>query len=664
MRSRITAVAALVIAAGLAAGLLAATPAPVAAADGYRQTAASTYVLDLVGQRVKVTVQLTLTNTTSLYYYTGFNTWVEAAATGVNAVSGGTMRFTLGAAEHGFRPLRVLIPDLLPGNSRVTTITYSIPGGAPRSSSTVRTGRAYATFCAVPSGTDSGSLTVRWPKGYVVDTWGEPMPAKTAGSEVVYTKTGIRNVTTYYTCFAGVNRDAYKSGVVDPTSDRSVVLRWWPEDQVWADSVRAKIRNGLPALAKLIGRELDGNRHLTVEEAATGGEYAGFFDAATNTITVDEDFTQASLVEHELAHAWFNTGSIGDAWIYEGAAEWAARTVSRDEAACPEPTGAAAARVRLATWLRLNPRSTDAERDTVSAEYDVACYVMTAVTDAAGAAAMSKAWGALLDGRDPYAVDAAAKRARTLATWQDWLDAVDELAFPADAAAPTAASGSKVASDLLVTYGVTADQQLLDARTATRSAYHALAARVGDWVVPVAVRAPLAAWDFAAASAAITAAGPAWDLTGATDAALAGLDARHGPAAAAWAAATTAAELTAAGVLAQRQLTAATDVAAACVEALLPLDVVQQVGMAGSVMPSLDPAIAAVRSGDTAKAAEVTASVRAFLGGLRAAGETRIAIAVVTGVGLLVIVALLVVLLVRRRRRRDRDRAPVYPRGG
>jgi hypothetical protein len=217
---------------------------------------------------------------------------------------------------------------------------------------------------------------------------------------------------------------------------------------------------------------------------------------------------------------------------------------------------------------------------------------------------------------------------------------MDELALgPAGAPA-------NLASDLFLAYGVTSDGTILAQRTVARAAFHRLVAEVEGWSIPPAIRVPMATWDFASAGAAISAAGLAWTLTGEADQALPGIDARHGPVAAAWADATTVDQITDAGKLARAQLDAATDVASTISLVQAPVDAIGWVGLVGTSLPSLDPAVAAVRSGDAATATRLAASARDALAGIQAAGLQRVLLAIAAG-----LVALLVgVLLVGRRR--------------
>jgi hypothetical protein len=222
---------------------------------------------------------------------------------------------------------------------------------------------------------------------------------------------------------------------------------------------------------------------------------------------VGEDYGQPALVEHELAHVWFNRATFKDTWLSEGLAEWAGRAVSDEAGACTRPETPAGS-VRLTEWRYLGSRASQEERDAVAAQYAAACWVLTAVAGAAGDEGMTAAVSALLERRAPYAADPKADRATRVATWKDWLDAVDELAL-----APAGADET-LASNLLLEYGVAGSPALLDERAAVRQAYHELRATADGWVVPVAVRTPLAAWHFRDARAAVEAASRTWELTG------------------------------------------------------------------------------------------------------------------------------------------------------
>ncbi|HYO43989.1 MAG TPA: hypothetical protein VES19_12390, partial [Candidatus Limnocylindrales bacterium] len=555
--------------------------------------------------------------------------------------SGGkTLDVAAGTPGAAYRAVSITFPQLFFGESRTITLTYAVKGGKPRSQTATRTMRAFASFCAIANGVDQGSVTVRLPKGFAVTTTGEKLKARVEGKERILSSGKIKSTADWFACFTGTNAGGYKTEKLAGHDGRTIQLRSWPEDPAWAKGVRADIASGLPALERLAGAGLPGEAALNVQESATGTQYAGFYDGETGTVTVGEDYAQPALVEHELAHAWFNRTGFKETWLSEGLAEWAGRAVSGEAPACERPSVAAGS-VSLATWRALGPQASPEEREAVTTQYAAACYAVTAVAEAAGEPGMTAAVSALLARRDPYGADASARRASATATWKDWLDAVDELAL-----AP-AGAGETVASDLLTEYGVATDAALLALRVEVRRGWRELVTATQGWTVPAAVRAPMAAWDFRAAAAAIASARRTWDLTGETDAVLAGVDARRGPAAEAWAAAGSTADLEAAADLAARQLAAARDVAEVRDLVASPLDVAQQVGLFGTQVPSIDVAIPAIRAGDGDEVARIAADIRATVAGLRAVGQQRMTVGAVVALTLL---AGLTVVMVRRAR--------------
>ncbi len=644
-----------------AVALVGVQPPHAFAAEGYGETGTTVYALDPAKGLLRVTVTLKVTNRTpdtsepytcvrystdwfpipylatcyqtTRYALTMTSALVENEATSIRAVSGGKqLEVSAGTTGASYRSVTITFPELLYGKTRTVTLTYTVKGGGPRSATPTRTMQAYASFCAIANGADKASVTVRLPKGFKTETTGEKLKSKVVGKERVFSSGTIAHPTDWFACFTGTNKAGYKTQKLAGPDGQTIALRSWPEDPAWAKGVRADVASSLPLLERLTGTGMEGTTTLNVQESLTGDRYAGFYDAETNTVTVGEDFGQPSLVEHELAHVWFNGGQFKETWLSEGFAEWAARTVSEDDTGCSRPDGPPSS-ITLAEWRYLAPRAGTQEREAVADQYQAACFVVTTIATTAGEERMTAVVSALLGRRDPYAADPAATRSTAVATWRDWLDAVDELAL-----APTGAPEG-LASDLLVEYGIATDRALLTRRAEVRRAYRELLGTVDGWVVPPAVRAPLAAWTFDAAGTAIEAAGRTWELTGETDTVLEGVDARHGPAADAWERAATLTDLVAAADLAERQLSAARDVAD--VRALVdrPLDIVQQVGLFGTQIPSADAAIPAVRAGDGDAVAGVTAEVRAGVASLRATGQQRIALGSVTLVLLLAVVA-------------------------
>ena len=361
-------VSTLAIALVTALGLLAAAPPYAAADEGYRQTAATVYRLDPANGRLRVTVTLKVTNrtpdsqepyscieytegwfpipypstcyNTTRYYLTTTSALVENEATAIKAVSGGKrLAVAKGAPGAAYTAVTMTFPKLYFGESRTVKLTYTVKGGKPRSPTATRTMRAFASFCAIANGTDSSTVTVRLPKGFSVIPSGEKLKAKVVGKERVLSSGKITNPEGWFACFTGTNRAGYKTDTLAAHDGREISLRSWPEDPAWATGVRADIVSSLPLLERLTGTGMDGEAKLSVQESATGAEYAGFYDAKTGTVTVGEDYGQPALVEHELAHVWFNRTSFKETWLSEGLAEWAGRAVSGESGGCTRPDG-------------------------------------------------------------------------------------------------------------------------------------------------------------------------------------------------------------------------------------------------------------------------------------------------------------------------------------
>ncbi len=408
------------------------------AADGFTESGSTTYTLEPAKGRLAVKVTLKITNKTpdttepyectkyredwfwgtvpytdtcyrtTRWYRDSASVWVEREAGKIKATSGGKkLVVETSRRGDGYRLETIRFPKLFNGKSRTITITYTLKGGAPRSDSSTRTLRAYASFCVIANGADRGDVAVRLPSGFKVETTGEALKGKVSGGTRVFTSGAVKDTARWYACLSGTNEDGYAAETMTAPDGRTVRLLSWPEDTAWSRGVRDEVATGLPELRRVVGADMAGTDALIVKEASTGTEYAGFYDRKSNTITVGEDYTQPSLVAHELAHVWFNGSAFAETWMSEGYAEWAGRAASGGVEACGRP-GAAAASVKLADWQYLEPRSTSEERERVAAQYDAACHIVTAVAQAAGEDRMTAATGALLGRLDPYAAAAGA----------------------------------------------------------------------------------------------------------------------------------------------------------------------------------------------------------------------------------------------------------------
>ncbi len=84
------------------------------------------------------------------------------------------------------------------------------------------------------------------------------------------------------------------------------------------------VERGVPALAELVGSELDGEREVTIAETATPYlyGYAGWYVAHLDLIEIGDELDLQAML-HELSHLWFNGQLFETRWINEGLAEHA-----------------------------------------------------------------------------------------------------------------------------------------------------------------------------------------------------------------------------------------------------------------------------------------------------------------------------------------------------
>jgi hypothetical protein len=209
MSARRTA-ASILVAGLIALGSIAGLAPSVAASDGRTDTATTTYVLDPAHGVINVTADIKVTNQnrdtvetyactqyrydyllgwvpytttcrrTLSYYLNGTAVWVENEATSIKlTANSGSVSVKKGAAGSGFRRLDVTFSKLYFGQTRKLHLTYSIPGGKPRSSNPTRALKAYASFCVASHGIDGGTVKVRVPAGYRVTVSGSTLTAST-----------------------------------------------------------------------------------------------------------------------------------------------------------------------------------------------------------------------------------------------------------------------------------------------------------------------------------------------------------------------------------------------------------------------------------------------------------------------------------------------------
>lgn len=477
-------------------------PPILASPDGLDATTAASYVLDPTQRQVRVQVDVTVVNRLPLtpgarYYYAGVNLAIQPEASQIVADEGGAHDKTTTQSRTGYRILTVEFASrLYVGQTTNVHLTYVLPAGAPRSSSQVRVGAAYATFVAWAFG-DHGTVQVSIPSEYAVTVTGDAMTqGSTEGGLQVLTATA-NDPGSWYAWIDARNDSALTSQALQLSDGEQVVVRAWPEDATWQQRVVQTLTRGIPALVKRIGLPWPVSGSLSVLEVS-GAQlegYAGFYSPTNEQITISEDLDPLTIV-HEASHAWFNSSLFANRWITEGLAdEYAFRTLKGLGVAVdgpPDVRTSAAVAFPLDTWgppAAIKTRTQDAREEW---GYDASWTVVREIVSEVGETGMAKVFAAALAGTTAYVGSGTPERTTLPADWRRFADLAEEI------------GGGRGIAEMLAPWVLTsAERAQLAPRAAARTAYHQLLAASGGWSPPVVVRMDLDAWSFTAASSAI-----------------------------------------------------------------------------------------------------------------------------------------------------------------
>ena len=130
------------------------------------------------------------------------------------------MRVKKGPKGTGLRTMDISFGKIWEGQSRKVHLTYTIPGGKPRSVNTTRAMRAYASFCAMAHAVDRAKVEVRVPKGFDISVGGASMSSKVRGAERIFTSGPIADPLTWFACVQGTNDGGYTTANLTTTSGR------------------------------------------------------------------------------------------------------------------------------------------------------------------------------------------------------------------------------------------------------------------------------------------------------------------------------------------------------------------------------------------------------------------------------------------------------------
>ena len=469
----------------------------------------STFTLDPKRQRVNVVVDIVITNRTPPSVRSG-PCPSDPRRTCRTTTNYYTESWGFLAIQHGARNLRVRGPGVSArvanqndtyknysigfdriqrGQTARLKVTYHLPAARARSGNSTRISPAYAHFCWHGQPTKAGSVIAILPPGYEPTT--QHANVRIAGSRKRVKVTPSKRVRPgkFYACTDSLDTDEILETRTVSPSGQVVTVQGWPDDPTWTDAVTGAVEDTLPTLEELIGTPIPAEGLTIVEVASQAlGGYAGDFSNRSGNVRVGEQADDPIVITHELAHAWFNHQTLGEKWMYEGAAEWVAREANGDR--CDwrsRPVGDEEV-PRLRKWRQLGPEPTDAERSFVSAQYFLACDTYDRMADLAGEENVATVIAALLGRTAKYGGSTPRKPPKP--DWKEWLDAVEELGMAANGWLP-----NTLMADELVEAGI-ARRKDLAGRVEARTEYHRFLRGPRSAAMPLVVRDLMDSWTF------------------------------------------------------------------------------------------------------------------------------------------------------------------------
>ena len=532
-------VGALVVALAVVGALLLVDARRAAAAEGYTLESSARYVVDPVSGSVLVDVVYRMTNTTpdrdlgngrvQFFYFEGLRVPIESATDGLTdlvVLVDGEPAAAEQVDEDGTPVLDVDFPfRLRSGSTATVTVRYRLLGAPPRTEgSFVRVNPAYVSFPVYVYADDgAGDVVVDVPAGWTTDyVGGEFDEVGRTGDRTVFEASDVV-ASEFAVLFTARLDDALVSTPL-VTGGSDFEIRSWPGDDEWRDFAERHVRDGVPALERLVGSPWPERDETDVIQASTPylRGYAGYYFAGSDVIEIGERL-DAHTVLHELSHAWFDDAAIAERWISEGLAdEIGARAVvalggplpgpgDYDDPSDPRPDVVA---FPLDEWGDLDSVLDD---DAEYYGYRTSFAVMRALGDEIGEERMTALVAAVIAGHRAYGDEAPADPVLDgdAVDWREFLDLAEQVG---------GATGLEAQYRELVLGDRDVDE--LDRRDELVERYAALAVRGGTWSPPEAVRAPMAGWDWPAAADRMAEADRVLDLRDGLAATLAPVDLR------------------------------------------------------------------------------------------------------------------------------------------
>lgn len=461
-------------------------------------------------RRVRVTVDLTLTNRlkdtkTKRFFFDHAFMAVLPGASGYRLSWAGSGRPSVAVARqtktHTLLRLN-LAQDLNSGKTAKYRLTFDLKDPGGQAIRDLRVGDTLVSFpvwAFASDETPGSSVTVVFPKGYDVQVEAGRIPAPTTASDgrTIFRSGTLAKPLDFFAYLVADRPGAYKETTVATTvldEPVEIVVRAWSDDAAWAKRVGGLLDAALPALGIRIGLPWpEYVPPLTVEEAvsrSTGG-YAGVFDPDAGTVAIAyyaDDF----VVLHEAAHAWFNGALLADRWANEAFASYygaqAAADIKLKVTIDRLTDDLEKARIPLNGWGPVGSEEV-AQEDYA---YAAALTLARQIAERAGDEGLQAVWADAAERIGAYQPDGGGTE--TVEGPVDWRGLLDLLESRTET----------TYDDLWRTWVARPDDlPLLDERGVARDRYDALLAAVRDWRVPEAIRDAMRAWRFDDATALI-----------------------------------------------------------------------------------------------------------------------------------------------------------------
>ncbi len=657
-------VAGLVPAVAPSLSLPAALVPPVArATDDIAITTTTRYTVQPAAGRVRVVVKVSAVNRkpdrvmggrVTRYFYDGVNLGVQPEARAFRATQGGEATRVTATGRDGYRLVTVRFRHKLYFGDRARVrLVFNLPGGAPRSGSDVRVSPAFATFTAWAFG-DTGSVRVEVPDEFRVDVAGEDLVAEAGADGLQAWAATAADPLDWYAWISATSEAGLTSQQLSLSDGEEVAIRSWPDDPRWRARVRDLLRDGLPSLAARIGLPwpVEGTLRVTEVHTPLLEGYAGFYDPATDEITISEDLDDLTIV-HEASHAWFNSSLFTERWITEGLAdEYAALALRADGRGYPGPDRVSRsdpASFPLEDWPPPAAIRDEAAGAQERYGYAAAWTLVRRLVTRVGEQGMRQAFAAAAAGTTAYPGEGTPEPSRLPNDWRRFLDLVQQAAGPV-----TADAGARTLAEVVALWALD-DQQAaqLPEREAALAAYAKLQLDGAGWAPPEAVRMSLDRWRFDAAAAAIARSEAILELRDELSLLAASVSLAPDPAfEARYQDAGSVAELNVLADAVANSLAVLDEVVAARDAARGPRDWLADWGL-GDVDPAASAAAAgsAWQAGDLEGARAAAAGVADTLASAPEAGRNKAVLAGGAGTAALLLLALGVAVLARRRSR-------------